>query len=369
VSSHDLLEALAIFAAGLAAGTINTVVGSGTLITFPTLLAFGYPPVLANVSNNVGLVPGVASGVHGYRAELTGQRKRILRLGSASVCGGLVGAVLLLVLPEGAFKAIVPALIGIALVMVVFQPRLAKWVAARQRARAAARDGSDTVADGSPAVDRSPAVDGSPATGGSPAVDGSRVANVARVPGAGDGPRAVGVAAPGDGGLAVGTAAPGDGARALVTAGTGDVASVLGTAGTGARASAVGVVDAISQPETTLQLGGPVLWVLVFLAGVYGGYFGAAQGVLLIGIMGIAFTETMQRINAVKNVLAGLVNGVAALIFIVATHVDWGVAGLIAAGSIIGGQVGARIGRRLPPWGLRLVIICVGTAALVKLLA
>jgi uncharacterized membrane protein YfcA len=266
--SHDLLQALAIFAAGLAAGTINTVVGSGTLITFPTLLAFGYPPVLANVSNNVGLVPGVASGVHGYRAELAGQRRRILRLGAASLCGGLVGAILLLVLPAGAFKAIVPVLIGIAVVMVIFQPRLARWVAARQRSRA----------------------------------------------------------------------------------------------GTAAEPAPV-------SRESAVQVGGPVLCVLVFLSGVYGGYFGAAQGVLLIGLMGVAFTDTMQRINAVKNVLAGLVNGVAALVFIIATHIDWGAAGLIAGGAILGGQIGARIGRRLPPWALRLLIICVGVVALVKLLA
>jgi uncharacterized protein len=268
--SHDLLQAIAIFAAGLAAGTINAVVGSGTLITFPTLLAFGYPPVLANVSNNVGLVPGVASGVYGYRAQLTGQRERVIRLGTASLCGGLVGAILLLVLPAGAFKEIVPVLIGIALVMVVFQPRLAKWVAARQAARAG-------------------------------------------------GPSAAGAVAP-------------------------------------------------AAPDTSLQVGGPVLWVLVFLSGVYGGYFGAAQGVLLIGLMGVAFTDSMQRINAVKNVLAGLVNGIAAIVFVLATHVDWGAAGLIAAGAVIGGQIGARIGLKLPPWGLRVVIICVGIAALVKLL-
>jgi uncharacterized protein len=282
--SHDLLQAVAIFAAGLAAGTINTVVGSGTLITFPTLLAFGYPPVLANVSNNLGLVPGVASGVHGYRAELAGQRRRIIRLGSASLCGGLLGAILLLVLPAGAFKAIVPVLIGIALVMVVFQPRLSKLVARRERTRSAV-----------------------------PAAEPD-----------------------GEGGLAGG--------------------------------GAVGVVAPVSQ-EAALQVGGPVLWVLVFLSGVYGGYFGAAQGVLLIGLMGVAFTDSMQRINAVKNVLAGLVNGVAAVVFVLATHIDWGAAGLIAAGSILGGQLGARIGRKLPPWGLRVIIICVGAAALVKLLA
>jgi uncharacterized membrane protein YfcA len=262
--SHDLLHALAILAAGLAAGTINTVVGSGTLITFPTLLAFGYPPVLANVSNNVGLVPGVASGVYGYRAELGGQRRRVLRLGSASLLGGLLGAVLLLVLPQGAFKAIVPALIAIAVVMVVIQPRLATWVAARQAGRHPGR-----------------------------------------------------------------------------------------------------TADAVAPPV----VGGPALWVLVFAAGIYGGYFGAAQGVLLIGLLGIALNDSLQRINAVKNVLAGVVNGIAAIVFIIATHVDWGAAGLIAAGSIIGGQVGARIGRRLPPWGLRVLIVCVGTAALVRLLA
>jgi hypothetical protein len=267
--SHDLLQALAIFAAGLAAGTINTVVGSGTLITFPTLLAFGYPPVLANVSNNVGLVPGVASGVHGYRAELEGQRRRVIRLGTASLLGGLVGAILLLVLPAGAFKTIVPVLIAIALVMVVFQPRLSKFVAARQRARA-----------------------------GQPAEEGT--------------------------------------------------------------------ADLDAPP---LQVGGPALWALVFLSGVYGGYFGAAQGVLLLGLMGVAFSDSLQRINAVKNVLAGLVNGIAALVFIIATHIDWGVAGLIACGAILGGQLGARVGRKLPPWGLRLLIICVGVVALVKLLA
>ncbi|HEX9041003.1 MAG TPA: sulfite exporter TauE/SafE family protein [Trebonia sp.] len=300
--SHDLLQALAIFAAGLAAGTINTVVGSGTLITFPTLLAFGYPPVLANVSNNVGLVPGSFSGAHGYRAELAGQRRRLLRLGSASLCGGLVGALLLLVLPAGAFKEIVPALIGIALVMVVFQPRLSQWVAARQRSRADAGAGAGP--------------------------EDAAVAAVTVAPDRPDGP---------------------DG-------------------GTAARAGAVGVIRPVSH-QAAPPVGGPALWVLVFVSGMYGGYFGAAQGVLLLGLMGVAFTDSLQRINAVKNVLAGLVNGVAAVVFICATHVDWGAAGLIAAGSILGGQLGARIGRKLPPWGLRVLIICVGTAALVKLLA
>src|SRR5215469_4815654 len=103
-------QALAIAGAGLVAGTINTIVGSGSLVTFPTLLAFGYPAVLANVSNNVGLVPGSFSGALAYRAELAGQLPRVLRLGVACALGGATGAVLLLVLPHSVFRHVVPVL-------------------------------------------------------------------------------------------------------------------------------------------------------------------------------------------------------------------------------------------------------------------
>ena len=246
-------EALGVFAAGIGAGTINTIVGSGTLITFPVLLAVGLPPVTANVSNTLGLVPGSLSGAYGYRKELSGQRDRLLRLGTASALGGLLGAVLLLVLPADAFKAIVPVLIGIALLLVVLQPWLARFVAAR-------REGETRV----------------------------------------------------DGGIA-------------------------------------------------LLLG-------VFATGVYGGYFGAAQGVLLLGLMGLLLSDDLQRINATKNILAGLVNGVAAIVFVFASHIDWTAALLIAAGSVIGGQLGARVGRKLPPTVLRGLIVVVGLTAMVKLL-
>jgi uncharacterized membrane protein YfcA len=249
-------EVVAILAAGMAAGTINTIVGSGTLITFPTLLAFGVPPVTANVSNNLGLVPGSVTGVWGYRRELTGQRSRVLRLLSASVIGALTGGILLLTLPEGAFEAIVPALIGLGVLLVILQPRLAAWVARR-----AVRRG--TVLD---------------------------------------------------------------------------------------------------------HHGAWWVWPAVLLAGVYGGYFGAAQGVLLMAILGIGVAETLQRSNAVKNVLAGCVNAVAGVLFALAADVDWAIAGLIGAGSIMGGVIGASVGRRLPPMVLRIVIVVVGVAALTALL-
>jgi hypothetical protein len=264
----------------------------------------------------------VASGVLGYRAELTGQRRRILRLGTASLGGGLVGAILLLTLPQGAFKSIVPALIGVAVVMVLIQPRLAAWVAARQQGRAA------------PSDSREPGTAGPGTAGPGTAGPGTAGGELPGVGGAADAPWATAVAVP-------------------VTAPAPSPAPAL----------------ALTPTPAAETLGGPVTWVLVFLAGIYGGYFGAAQGVLLIGLLGITLGDTLQRINAVKNVLCGLVNGLAAVVFVIATQVDWGAAGLIAAGSIIGGQLGARIGRRLPPWGLRVLIVCVGVTALVRLLA
>ena len=249
------IEAVLIALAGVAAGTINTVVGSGTLITFPTLLAFGVPPVTANVSNTVGLVPGSLSGVVGYRRELAGQRGRVLRLGTASLLGGVAGALLLLWLPSSAFDAIVPALIALGVVLVVLGPRIQRSVAARAESR-----------------------------GGIP------------------------------------------------------------------------------------DHGVWWVWPAVAAAGIYGGYFGAAQGVLLMAILGIGVADSMQRHTATKNVLALIVNAVAALVFIAVADIDWTVAGLIALGSVVGGQIGAGVGRRLPPVLLRAVIAGVGVVALAVLL-
>jgi uncharacterized membrane protein YfcA len=245
-------EGVLVALAGIWAGAINTVVGSGTLITFPVLLGVGIPPVTANVSNTVGLFPGSFVGAYGYRRELEGQARRSVALGSASVAGAIVGAVLLLELPAGAFKAIVPILIVLALLLVVFGKQATAWLAARGRH---------------------------------------------------------------------------------------------------------------ATEHTT-----PALWVTTFGTGIYGGYFGAAQGVLLMGFLGLFLAEPIQRQNALKNVLAGLVNFVAAVVFVATTHVDWVAAALIAGGSMIGGVLGASIGRRLSPTVLRATIVVVGIAAIVKLL-
>ncbi len=249
----DLLEAALILVAGTAAGTINAAVGSGSLITFPTLLAFGIPPVTANVSNNIGLVPGGLASVWGYRRELADQRRRLLVLGSMSVLGGIVGAVLLLVLPASAFRSVVPVLIGVAVVLVAVQPWIARRLARRQAERA-------------------------------------------------------------------------------------DI--------------------------------GPASMAATALVGVYGGYFGGAQGILLVGALGTLMTETLQRLNALKNGLTTAVNTVAAVTFLVVapSQVDWRVVALIAVGSTVGGLIGSKIGRKLPQPVLRAIIVVVGIVAIVNLL-
>jgi uncharacterized membrane protein YfcA len=247
------LEAIAVVAAGLGAGTINTVVGSGTLLTFPTLLAVGYSPLVANVSNTVGLVPGVAGGVWGYRAELRGQRLRLLRLGSASLLGGITGGILLLAKPS-AFRGIVPFLVIAAALLMGVQPLLTRKLKERQ--------------------------------------------------GEGAGPR-----------------------------------------------------------ESRL-----LMWPVAYLTGIYGGYFGAAQGVILLAGMGLLIEDDLQRLNATKNVLAGLVNAVAAVLFILFSHVAWLAAGLVALGSVVGGVLGAVVARRIPSWLLRIVVVVGGVTVGIILL-
>jgi uncharacterized membrane protein YfcA len=247
----SLLHALGILAAGAAAGAINVVVGSGTLITFPVLLAFGYAPVVANVSNTIGLVPGSMAGAIGYRRELEGQGPRVRTLAVAAAAGAASGATLLLVLPPAAFKAIVPAFIALALLMILAQPRLGALLR-RRRAHTHERIGLATM-------------------------------------------------------------------------------------------------------------------LAVYATGTYGGYFGAAQGILMLAVLGLALDDSLQRLNACKNVLAGLVNLLAGVIFATVAHVAWPVVGLIAAGSLGGGVFGARYGRRLPAAPLRALIVAVGIVAIVRL--
>jgi hypothetical protein len=246
-----LFHALIIVAVGLVAGMVNTIVGSGSLLTFPTLLALGYPPVLANVSNTVGLISGSLSGAVGYRRELKGQLRRILALLPAVVLGTVIGASLLLALPGSAFRRVVPILILFAVALVLVQPTVAR----RRAERGAQRE----------------------------------------------------------------------------------------------------------HP-------GPLLQVGTFLTSIYGGYFGAAQGVVLLGLFGITLDDDFQRLNAAKNVIAATINAVGAVFFIVTTTIAWEVAGLLFVGSTVGGQIGAVVGRRLSPQVLRATIAIVGTAVAIKLL-
>lgn len=238
--------------AGGVAGFINVVVGSGTLISFPTLVMLGVPPVVANMSNTVGLVGGSVAGSIGYRRELSASTSLIRLLLPASILGAIVGALALLVLPASVFRMVVPALIAIGVILVLLGPRLA-----RRR-----------------------------------------------------------------------------------------------TEGTDAALSPGRKIAAITA---------------TFALGIYGGYFGAAQGIILMGVLGIITSATLQSLNGIKNLTVLSVNLVAAIVFVVVAgaSINWLAAGLIAVGSTLGGIAGARVGRRIPDVVLRWIIAVVGVAAIV----
>ncbi|MBS1888249.1 MAG: sulfite exporter TauE/SafE family protein [Actinobacteria bacterium] len=243
----NLLQALAVLAAGFTAGGINAIVGSGSLLTYPVLLAVGYAPVTANVSNTVGLVSGSISAAWGYRRELEGQRERILHGGTGSVLGAITGGVLLLTLPEGVFEAVVPILILLACALMVARPK-------------------PKLSHGSLSHHRKLAL------------------------------------------LAVG-----------------------------------------------------------FAVGVYGGYFGAAQGVILLAALRFLIADRLQRLNGLKNLMAGITNGVAAILFVIVAHVAWEAAALLAVSSTVGAQIGARYGRRVPDEALRWIVVTVGVIVAIVL--
>lgn len=239
--------------AGLLAGAVNAVAGGGSLISFPALLAVGYPSVQANVTNTVALFPGYAGSVAGGRTELQGQGPRVRSLAVTSVLGAVAGAVLLLTTPGDVFRAVVPYLILLACALLVVQPRLKAVV---QR-----RTGQDGAPHGS---------------------------------------------------------AP--------------------------------------------------LQATVFLASVYGAYFGAGLGVLLLGLLGVFLAERLQQVNALKNVLSLVVNSVALVAFGLFGPVAWPAVLVVAIASLLGGYAGARLARRIPSAVLRAGVVVYGVVIAVVLI-
>jgi uncharacterized membrane protein YfcA len=246
-------DASLLAVAGLLAGAVNAVAGGGSLLSFPALLAVGYPSVQANVTNTVALFPGYAGSVVGGTEELRGQGARVRSLAATAVVGAVAGAVLLLTTPSDVFRRVVPFLVLLACALLLVQPRLKAFV---QR-----RTGEDGVAHG-------------------------------------------------------------------------------------------------SLP----------LQATVLLSSVYGAYFGAGLGVLLLGVLGVFLAERLQQVNALKNVLSLVVNGVALLAFGVFGPVAWSAVLVVAAASLVGGYGGARVASRIPAGALRLGVVAYGVVVAVVLL-
>ncbi|MCW2865033.1 MAG: hypothetical protein JWP48_6741 [Actinoallomurus sp.] len=245
------METGLLAAAGMAAGVVNAIAGGGSLISFPALLAVGYPTVSANVTNTVALWPGYIGGAVGYRAELSGQRGRAIAFSVTSVVGAVVGCLLLLVTPDGVFTALVPILIAVASLLLAVQPWLKKRLTASER---------------------------------------------------------------------------------------------------------------LSGRHSQILLHGGI-----FVGGVYGAYFGAGLGVMLLGILGVFVHDHLQRVNAVRAVLSLVINTVAFAAFAAFGPVRWYAVAVMAVASLAGGFAGARVARRLSPRLLRGVIVTFGFGVAVAL--
>ncbi|XVX22166.1 sulfite exporter TauE/SafE family protein [Actinomycetota bacterium] len=250
----EAADAAIALAAGVGAGFVVSAVGAGSLVSFPLLLSIGLPPVAANVTNTVGLVPGGITGSLGFRRELAGHGALVKRVALTSGIGALLGAVLLLAAPSTVFDSVVPWLVLFAATLVGIQPLLSRWLKLHHR----------------------------------------------------------------------------------------------------------------TEPEEP-RLSGPLSAVATAI-GVYGGYFGAGQGVMLVGFLALGLPVPMTVVNGLKNVAVLAANVVGSVIFILAGPIVWSVAALVAAGSFVGGWAGAHVGRRLPPNVFRALVVVFGYIVGIRLL-
>jgi uncharacterized protein len=276
--SLEPAQLLLLAAAALLAGAVNAVAGGGSLLSFPALLAVGYPAITANVTNSVALTPGYFGGTLGYRRELAGQRRRIVALGATSAIGAVVGAFLLLVSSAELFERIVPFLIFLACGLLAVQTRLARLVRNHR-----AGDGDQEPSDQEP---------------GDPEPDDPQPADPAAGPDRHTGP----------------------------------------------------------------------LFAAQFLAAVYGAYFGAGVGIMMLAILGIFLSDSLQRLNALKGLLSFLISLVAAVYFALFADVSWVAVAVMAVASLLGGQLGVLLARRLDDQILRWLVIAFGVAVGLRLL-
>jgi uncharacterized protein len=251
-------DVLLVIAAGLGAGVLSSTVGVASLLSFPILVGLGLPPVVANVSNTLGLIPAGLGGVVGYRQEVREAGRLAWIIMAVCAVGAVLGAALLLGLPPGVFEAVVPFLILFTCLLVGIQPRVAAWLRARHE-----RQHGEELAE----------------------------------------------------------------RRHM-------------------------------SPLTTF---------FATVTGVYGGYFGAGAGVMMVAVLGLGTDLEMRIVNGLKTLSLMVGNIVAGLIFVFVADPRWDVAALLAAGSLVGGYLGAVIGRRLPDGVFRWSVVAAGIVAAILL--
>lgn len=238
------MQFLILFLAAFVAGAVNSVAGGGTLLTFPTLLSIGVPPIMANATSTVALVPGSFSAFYGYRDEMRDSRREVLLFAVPSVIGGIIGALFVDRVGDRTFAALVPWLIFGATLLFAIQPVVKRWL--------------EHVTPHDPAK----------------------------------------------------------------------------------RA--------------------PFVVVFQLVVAVYGGFFGAGMGILMLAALGFLGVRGIHRMNGVKNLAAVCINGVAAITFAVLGRVNWAYASLMAIAAVLGGLIGAGAAKRMGERNVRRLVIAIG---------
>ena len=241
------LELAALFFSAMIAGVMNAVAGGGTLVTFPTLLYFGTPPIVANATNTLVLLIGTVGSVYGYRRHLGMVKLWLGRFVPVSIAGGLIGSALLSFTTDRTFSKLVPFLILIATVLFLTQGFFRRL--------------------------------------------------------------------------------------------------------------------AISEAAASQEAGHPsVKWAVAFqfAVAIYGGYFGAGIGILMLASLGFLGLTDIHEMNALKTVLGALINLVSALWFIGAGLIHWPKAGIMTLGALIGYYLGSHYSQRIPQTQVRRIVTLIG---------
>ena len=325
IAGFSIVSLFLILLVGIGAGFVGYAVGASSLVSYPALLAFGIPPVLANASNTVGVMGTGIGGVLGAQRELAGQSVRAIVYVAIGAIGGVIGAFLLLELDPSVFEYAAPALILFSSLVIAVNPR-GRLEAKQAAARASAQ------------------------------LRGGRLSDRSAGSGRSSGPgQSFGSGHSSDPGHSSGSDYPSGPGQASVQS-AGPVQSAGQT-----------LTQSLERPVQPLRQDAWWVWLGVSAVAIYSGYFGAGAGTCALAMLDAAKIGPFHKINALKMLIGTGANITASVVFIARGAVDWPAAIMLCIGCFIGGYIAPPITRRVPARIMRAAAILAGIVLTIDL--